>query len=107
MSDETSKTSDKHLDAMIRTTLASGLDASGASCPEPDLLAAFVENALAPEERAQWSAHIAGCAVCQRQLAALARAGAVGASATAPALDIETVDADEAREEAGGLWPAI
>src|ERR1700734_3207654 len=107
MSDETRKTPDEQLDAMIRTTLASGLDASGASCPDPDLLAALAENALAPDERAKWNGHIAGCAVCQRQLAALARAGAVGASATAPALDIETVDADEAREEAGGFWPAI
>src|ERR1700733_8857619 len=109
MSDETRKTPDEQLDAMIRTTLASGLDASGASCPGPDLLAAFAENALAPDERAQWNGHIAGCAVCQRQLAALARAGAIGASVTAPASlpDIETVDAEEAREEAGGLWPAI
>src|ERR1700689_705558 len=97
MSDETPKTSDKHLDAMIRTALASGLDASGASCPDPDLLAAFAENALAPDERVKWNAHIAGCAICQRQLAALARAGAIGASAKAPALlpDIETGDADE------------
>src|SRR5271170_721439 len=109
MSDETSRTPDKHLDAMIRTTLASGLDASGASCPDPDLLAAFAENALATDERAKWNAHFAGCAVCQRQLAALARAGSIGASATAPASrqDVETVDADEAREEAGGFWPAI
>src|SRR5271155_1251824 len=101
MSDETSRTPDKLLDAMIRTTLASGLDHSGTSCPDPDLLAAFAENALAPDERAQWNAHIAECAICQRQLAVLARAGAIGASATAPALqqDIETVDGDEAREE--------
>src|SRR5271155_4794930 len=104
MSDETSRTPDKHLDAMIRTTLASGLDASGASCPDPDLLAAFTENALAPDERATWNAHIAGCAICQRQLAALARAGAIGASAVP---EVETVDAEEAREEAGGFWPAV
>src|ERR1700735_4473533 len=92
MSDETRKTPDEHLDAMIRTTLASGLDASGARCPDPDLLAAFAENALAPDERAQWNAHIAGCAVCQRQLAALARAGAIGTPAPAPALGVQTVD---------------
>jgi hypothetical protein len=103
------KTQDKRLDAMIRTGLASGLDASGAACPDPDLLAAFAENTLASDERAKWNAHFAGCAICQRQLASLARAGAIGAPlavvATQP--EVETVDAEEAREEAGGFWPAI
>ena len=76
MSDE--KTQDKRLDAMIRTGLASGLDVSGAACPDPDLLAAFAENTLASNERAIWNTHFAGCAICQRQLAALARGGATG-----------------------------
>src|SRR5208283_4145058 len=103
------KPPDNRFDAMIRTSLASGLDASGAGCPDPDLLAAFAENALAPDERAKWNAHFAGCAICQRQLAALARAGALGAPAAAVGWqpEIETVDADEAREEAGGFWPTI
>jgi hypothetical protein len=107
MGDE--KASDNRLDAMIRTSLASGLDASGAGCPDPDLLAAFAENILAPDERAKWNAHVAVCAICQRQLAVLARAGAIGAPAAAVASqpEIETVDADEAREEAGGFWPTI
>lgn len=111
MGDE--KASDNRLDAMIRTSLASGLDASGAGCPDPDLLAAFAENALAPDERAKWNAHVAGCAICQRQLAALARTDAIGGN-LAPTADlasqpreIETVDADEAHEEAGGFWPSI
>ena len=68
---------------MLRTSLASGLDASGADCPDADLLAAFAENTLAPDERAKWNAHFAGCALCQRQLAALARADAIGAAARA------------------------
>src|SRR5271156_3012294 len=100
------KTPHNRLDAMIRTSLASGLDTSGAGCPDADLLAAFAENTLAPDERTKWNAHFAGCAICQRQLATLARAGALGgASATAP--EVETVDAEEAREEAGGFWPAF
>src|ERR1700722_6343693 len=90
------KTPDKRLDAMIRTGLASGLDTSGAACPDPDLLAAFAENTLAPDERAKWNAHFARCAICQRQLATLARAGAIGA-ARALAPHVETVDAAEAR----------
>ncbi len=72
------KNQDNRLDAMIRTNLASGLDTSGAECPDADLLAAFAENTLAPDERAKWNSHVAGCAICQRQLAALARAGAIG-----------------------------
>ncbi len=103
MADE--KTQDKRLDAMIRTSLASGLDASGAACPDPDLIAAFAENTLAPDERARWNTHFAGCAICQRQLAALARAGAIGAARVRK--NVETVDAEEAREEAGGFWPAV
>src|SRR6202140_1358456 len=81
MSDE--NTQDKRLDAMIRTGLASGLDASGAACPDPDLLAAFAENTLASDERAKWNTHFAGCAICQRRLAALARAGSVGVTRAA------------------------
>src|SRR5580658_7192305 len=107
------KNQDNHLDAMIRTRLASGLDPSGARCPDADLLAAFAENTLAVDERTTLNAHVAGCAICQRQLAALARADALGApvAARAPAplliQTVETVDDDEAREEAGGFWPAI
>ena len=111
MGDE--RAAEDRLDAMIRTSLASGLDASGAGCPDPDLLAAFAENTLAPDERAKWNAHVAGCAICQRQLAALARVGAIGGSPEPAAAlaaqppEIETVDADGAREEAGGFWPTI
>jgi hypothetical protein len=68
------KKPDSHLDAMIRTSLAAGLDRTGAECPDADLLAAIAENTLAPDERAKLNAHVAGCAICQRQLAALARA---------------------------------
>ena len=106
MPNENDKTTDDRLDAMMRTSLASGLDTSGSGCPDPDLLAAYAENTLAPDERTKWNAHVAGCAVCQRQLSALARAGAISAS-PAPAPEVETVDAEEAREEAGGFWPAV
>ncbi|HSU91854.1 MAG TPA: hypothetical protein VLI44_10385, partial [Sporolactobacillaceae bacterium] len=106
--------SDGRLDEMIRKTLAAGLDNSGAGCPDPDLLAAFTEDTLAPTERAKWNTHVSGCAICQRQLAALARAGAVGPNrdrsfvpAAALTSEVEYVDADEAREEAGGLWHTI
>src|ERR1700689_4007513 len=104
------KPPENRLGAMIRTSLVAGLDSSGAQCPDADLLAAFVENTLAPDERTKWNAHIAGCAICQRQLTALARAGAIAAPAAALASqpsEVDTVDAVEAREEAGGFWPAL
>src|SRR6267378_2036781 len=92
MSDQ--RDSDSRLDEMIRKTLAAGLDNSGEGCPDPDLLAAFAENTLASAERAKWNTHVAGCALCQRQLATLAS-------------EIEYVDDDEARAESGGLWQTI
>ena len=100
------RTQNNRLDAMIRSTLASGLDTSGAGCPEPDLLAAFAENTLAaPDSRAKLNTHVAGCALCQRQLATLARADALDAKRGSIArvlhhLVTEVVDADQAREEA-------
>src|SRR6266481_4445696 len=112
MSDQ--RDSDSRLDEMIRKTLAAGLDNSGQGCPDPDLLAAFTEDTLAPTERAKWNTHVSGCALCQRQLAALARAGAVGSNrdrdfvpAASLASEVEYVDAYEASEEAGGLWHTI
>src|SRR5215470_1345823 len=99
------KNPDDRLDATLRTSLASGLDASGAGCPDADILAAFAENTLGADERARWDTHVVRCALCQRQLAALARAGAGGASAPAP--EVETVDAEEAREESGGFLYAL
>src|ERR1700687_3249977 len=112
MSDQ--RDSDSRLDEMIRKTLGASLDSSGDGCPDPDLLAAFVENSLAPVERAKWNTHVSRCSRCQRQLAALARADAIGPNrdrsfepAATLASEVEYVDADEAREEAGGLWPTI
>src|SRR6267378_3749117 len=69
MSDQ--RDSDSRLDEMIRKTLVAGLNNSGEGCPDPDLLAAFTEDTLAPTERAKWNTHVSGCAICQRQLAAL------------------------------------
>ena len=41
-------------------------------CPEADIIAAYHERALEPEEAAQWESHFAGCARCRKVLAVLA-----------------------------------
>src|SRR5689334_21115880 len=112
MSDQ--RDSDNRLEEMIRSSLAASLDNSGEGCPDPNQLAAFAEDTLASAERAKWNTHVSVCALCQRQLAALARTGAVGANrdrgfvpAATLASEIAYVDADEAREESGGLWHTI
>ena len=42
-------------------------------CPDAEIVAAFHERALTPEEHQVWEVHIAACARCQAQLAALVR----------------------------------
>ncbi|MGO9452527.1 MAG: hypothetical protein ACLQDV_16030, partial [Candidatus Binataceae bacterium] len=68
---------DAKFDAMVASTMREGLDASGRDCPEADVLAAFAATTLGADEQTRWESHIARCALCQRALAALARAGAV------------------------------
>src|SRR5713226_3577193 len=38
-------------------------------CPDAEVLAAYHERTLAPEEMAHWKVHIAGCSACQESLA--------------------------------------
>ena len=62
-------------DALIARGLAmSNTDSSG-ECPDPDVLAAFASLALSAPEYAHWESHVAGCALCQRDVAALAGMG--------------------------------
>ena len=59
--------------------IARGLDMSSSGvefdCPDPDVLAAFAAHGLSAPEHARWEAHVAGCALCQHDVAALARTG--------------------------------
>ncbi|HLX36640.1 MAG TPA: hypothetical protein VKR29_02525, partial [Candidatus Binataceae bacterium] len=52
----------------------SNIDSAG-DCPDPDVLAAFASHALSTPEYAHWESHVAECALCQRDVAALARTG--------------------------------
>ena len=62
-------------DALIASTMRESSDASGRDCPAADLLAAYASRSLDAAEQSQWDGHVARCALCQRSLALLARAG--------------------------------
>jgi VWA domain-containing protein len=62
-------------DALLARGLALSTSESAHGCPDPDVLAAFASRVLSAQEYGRWESHVASCAVCQRDLAALARAG--------------------------------
>jgi hypothetical protein len=65
---------DQSITGLIRRGLSSagGTGAAG-ECPEPEVLAAYYDRALEPEEAARAEAHFSDCAACRAQLAALVR----------------------------------
>jgi hypothetical protein len=64
---------DKKFDAVLNGFLVGGLrvPAGNLHCPESDVLAAYHERSLLPEEMNSWKEHIVGCARCQAVLAEL------------------------------------
>jgi hypothetical protein len=64
---------DKKFDAVLGGFLVHDLRvrAGNLHCPEADVLAAYHERTLRPEEVNSWKEHIAGCARCQAVLAEL------------------------------------
>lgn len=79
----------KRPDDLFETALARGLRRDQVTvdgCPDPDTLAVYWERALDVDERTDLEAHVAACARCQAQLAALTRSVADDDSdAAAPA----------------------
>jgi hypothetical protein len=60
------------------------ISAAGAGeCPDAEVIAAYHERALQPDEMAQWEGHFAGCSRCRKILAVLA------ASVDTPLADTE------------------
>ncbi len=62
---------------LLRRSLASPSGAPGSeigACPDPEILAAYSERTLDPEEAARWNTHFAQCARCREQLVVLVRA---------------------------------
>jgi trimeric autotransporter adhesin len=72
---------DKAMDGLLRRSLARDTGAAG-DCPDADILAAYYERSLDPDEAAAYELHIARCAHCREQLAEMVR---VGREAEAPA----------------------
>lgn len=94
---ENSEERNDALDVLTARRLAEGLDASGRDCPDADVLAAFATRLLDADEYSRWEHHAAECALCQRNLAALARSGVLEAprSVASPALAQDSDDDSE------------
>jgi hypothetical protein len=70
---------DKNFDAVLGGYLANNLRdrAERLHCPEPEVLAAYHERSLLPEEMNSWKEHIVGCTHCQAILGALEATDAI------------------------------
>jgi len=64
---------DKAIEGLLRRSLAR--DSAAQPCPEPDVLAAYFEQSLTPDETERCDLHFSQCARCREQLAAMASMG--------------------------------
>ncbi|MHB8652574.1 MAG: carboxypeptidase regulatory-like domain-containing protein [Terriglobia bacterium] len=64
---------DKAMDKLVAKQLRARLKPGSRSCPDAEILAAFVERTLAPRERAGCEIHLASCLGCQALVAELVR----------------------------------
>lgn len=60
--------------SLARSLRGASREGTREACPDPNILAAYAERALSPDELAGWEAHFASCGRCQVQLAGLTRA---------------------------------
>ena len=81
-----SREKDKALEGLLRQTLASQTHLSGdganEQCPSAEILAAYYERSLSPNESAACDTHFSQCASCRDSLAAMVRAEEVPAPAS-------------------------
>src|SRR6516162_3918018 len=101
---------DKKFDAVLSGFLVKGLrvPAGNLHCPESDVLAAYHERSLLPEEMNSWKEHIVGCARCQAVLAELEATDAIllGASEEASRKEQALLEAAAVAREERGPAPA-
>lgn len=76
---------DEAVERMVRQALRDAGGRGGGACPEPELLAAFVEQRLQGPERLALESHLASCAGCQEALAIAAQDDAAAQPAIAVA----------------------
>jgi len=60
---------EKHVDTAIRKALDLSAAEQGKACPDPELLAAYLEHRLAGVEKEAFEAHAGDCESCRRALA--------------------------------------
>ncbi len=95
---------DESLEALLSAKLAEGLDYSGRDCPDAGVIAAFFERTLGQSEHQAVERHVAECALCQRQVAALVRAHPLDEQAPSQAASVaEDEDAGPHGEDEGVL----
>ncbi|HEX2664152.1 MAG TPA: hypothetical protein VHM93_15060 [Candidatus Acidoferrum sp.] len=82
---------DKKFDAVLGGFLVNDLRARAGNlhCPDSDVLAAYHEQSLLPEEMNSWKEHIVGCARCQAVLAELEATEAIPLRAPEEAFEKE------------------
>lgn len=69
--DDRERTFDKALARHLRPNASGEVHASQPACPDAEILAAYHERLLAPEQMISFKEHLAGCARCQEILAQL------------------------------------
>src|SRR5437870_13070109 len=103
---------DKKFDAVLSGFLVGGLrvPAGNLHCPESDVLAAYHQRSLLPEEMNPWKEHIVACARCHAVLAELGATDSLpvraSAEASEQALLPKSLEPPPAAREARELTPA-
>ncbi|MGB9403828.1 MAG: YCF48-related protein [Candidatus Acidiferrales bacterium] len=67
---------DRAFEGALRRGLSTDATPPEQDCPSPDVLAAYFERALTPDETHRCDVHVAACSRCREQLAVMARAEA-------------------------------
>ena len=75
---------DKAIEKLVADKLRARAGAPGAACPDAEILAAYVDRTLAPQERLRWEIHFAACTRCQEHVAGLVRLGEADQPAATP-----------------------
>lgn len=96
---------DKKFDAVVGGFLANGLRVRTGHihCPEPDVLAAYHERSLLPQEMNSWKEHIVGCTRCQSILAELKATDAIPLPAEKERLQLAEAVAAAATRASGRI----